>query len=118
MGLEFEIDEDIYYFNDMNNLDYRLLYKAKSNINNEIDSSNMNKIEYKASLTPKTSFNTKKIIMFSASKKIVFGFDKVENLLDPILLDEDQESNRDILREINNLNYEGGANSFRYLNFT
>jgi len=55
----------------------------------------------------------------SSSNKIVFGFDKVENLLDPILMEEEQgmEGSRDILREINNLNYEDGT-TFRYLSFT
>ena len=120
MELEFEIEEDIFNLNDINNLDYQSsLQKTKMNMNNEnyeIDN-DMKQIGYRNNLTPTTNdYKSKKVVMFSA-----FGFDKVDNLLlDSIILDEEQAGdsiNRDILREINNLNYEGSV-SFRYLNFT
>ena len=120
MELEFEIEEDIFNLNDINNLDYQSSSrKTKMNLNNEnyeIDN-DMKQIGYRNNLTPTTNdYKSKKVIMLSA-----FGFEKVDNLLlDSIILDEEQavdSNNRDILREINNLNYEGGF-SFRYLNFS
>jgi hypothetical protein len=66
--------------------------------------------------------NSKKIVLYSTSKRYVFGFDKVENLMEPSLIEDDLmvENGRDILREINNIhNYENnGASTFKFLNFT
>jgi hypothetical protein len=64
---------------------------------------------------------SKKIVLFSTSKRYVFGFDKVENLMEPSLMEDDLmvDNGRDILREINNIhNYENsGTSNFKFLSF-
>lgn len=64
--------------------------------------------------------NTNKIVLYSSSKRYVFGFDKVENLLEPdidagddLMLDND----RDILKEINSNFDQNAANAYKFLNF-
>ncbi len=62
---------------------------------------------------------SKKIVLYSTSKRYVFGFDKVENLMEPSMLDDELmvDTGRDILREINNINYENNHSSFKFMNF-
>lgn len=50
-----------------------------------------------ATRTPAEESKSKKFVFYSSSKKLVFGFDKVENLIDDHVL---EDINRDILKEI------------------
>lgn len=67
--------------------------------------------EYEASsrgvLTP-INYDRKKVVFFLSKKRLVVGFDRVENLIDTHMDEEEYgpENNRDILREIKNLNYD------------
>ena len=60
-------------------------------------------------------------MLYSSSKRYVFGFDKVENLLEPDIEGEDDlilDNDRDILKEINsNYDNHNGNNAYKFLNF-
>lgn len=53
--------------------------------------------ELEGSLTPMEDSKSKKFVYYSSNKKVVFGFDKVENLIDDHVI---EDSSRDILKEI------------------
>ena len=53
--------------------------------------------EMEGSLTPNENSKLKKFVYYSSNKKVVFGFDKVENLIDDHVI---EDTSRDILKEI------------------
>lgn len=60
--------------------------------------------EMDIALSPIEDCKSKKFVYYSSNKKLVFGFDKVENLIDDNVI---EEANRDILKELDhNINFD------------
>lgn len=57
-----------------------------------------------------------KIVLYTSSRRLVFGFDKVENLMDPQFLEEDVNENnaKDFLKDPS-LNFEPNYQSFKLI---
>lgn len=62
---------------------------------------------------------SKKVILYNSSGRYMFGYDKIENLIDPSLAEDEYSSDygRDILKEIP-VNQDANCNTYKFLSFT